>query len=99
MKEKLDLVLLAGGKGTRISKYLKGHSKPMIKINDQVFLSLIIKYFSKYIFGNIYILAGYKGKEIKIHHHRDIAHIDGEPINVEEDLVIKVIPASLDVIC
>jgi len=31
-----------------------------------------------------------KKKEIKIKHHRDIAHIDGEPIKVTEEFVIKV---------
>ncbi|MDB9776008.1 YegS/Rv2252/BmrU family lipid kinase [Vicingaceae bacterium] len=59
---------------------------------------MIFKLFSKRLEKSKYYKV-HKGKEIKIHHHRDIAHIDGEPINVEEDLVIKVIPASLDVIC
>ena len=87
MKEKLDLVLLAGGKGTRISKYLKGHSKPMIKINDQIFLSLIIRYFSKYIFGNIYILAGYKGKEIKKKFHGKFFNFCEVKVIVEKKLL------------
>ena len=87
MKEKLDLVLLAGGKGTRINKYLKGHSKPMIKINDQVFLSLIIKYFSKYIFGNIYILAGYKGKEIKEKFHGKFFNFCEVKVIIEKKLL------------
>ena len=30
-KGKFDLIILAGGKGTRISKFLKGIPKPMIK--------------------------------------------------------------------
>lgn len=59
---------------------------------------MIFKLFSKQLEKSKYYKV-YKGKEIKIHHHRDIAHIDGEPIHVKEDLVIKVIPASLDVIC
>ena len=30
--EMFDLVILAGGKGTRIKKYLNGKPKPLIKI-------------------------------------------------------------------
>ncbi len=87
MKEKLDLVLLAGGKGTRINKYLNGHSKPMVKINNQIFLSLIIKYFSKYIFGNIYILAGYKGEEIKKRFHGKFFNFCEVKVIVEKKLL------------
>ena len=32
-KKKIDLVILAGGFGTRIKKYLKGKPKPMIKFD------------------------------------------------------------------
>ena len=54
MTKKIDLVLLAGGKGTRIKKYLNGYPKPMININGNRFLFLLLKYFSKFITGNIY---------------------------------------------
>tara|TARA_R110002049_G_scaffold159460_3_gene324434 strand:- start:1233 stop:2150 length:918 start_codon:yes stop_codon:yes gene_type:complete len=66
---------------------------PTLMVPDMIF-----KLFSKQLEKSKYYKV-YKGEEIKIHHHRDIAHIDGEPINVKEDLVIKVIPSSLDVIC
>lgn len=66
---------------------------PILMVPDMIF-----KLFSKQLEKSKYYKV-YKGKEIKIKHHRDIAHIDGEPIHVKEDLIIKVIPASLDVIC
>jgi len=65
MQKKIDLIILAGGKGSRIKKYLKGCPKPIIKINGNRFLDLQIKYFSKFINGKIYILAGYKAQKIK----------------------------------
>ena len=60
----LDLVILAGGKGSRIKKYLKGLSKPMSRFNDKYFIEYIIQNFSKYDFNKIYILTGYRSKNI-----------------------------------
>ena len=59
---KVDLVILVGGYGSRISKYTKKIPKPIIKINKRNFLSYIINHYSKYCFNNIYLLAGYKDK-------------------------------------
>ena len=33
----IDLVILAGGKGTRIKKYLNDNPKPMVKFNNIFF--------------------------------------------------------------
>ena len=37
----LDLVILAGGKGTRIKKYLHNKPKPMVKFNEIYFLQFL----------------------------------------------------------
>ena len=65
MSKKIDLVFLAGGKGTRIKKYLNGDPKPLVKINNISFIEILLRYYSKYITGDIYILAGYRGWKIK----------------------------------
>ena len=56
----LDLVILAGGKGTRIKKYLHNKPKPMVKFNEIYFLQYLINIFSKYPINKIFILVGYK---------------------------------------
>ena len=61
---KLNLVILAGGKGSRIKKFLNKDSKPMAKFNNKHFIEYIIQNFSKYNFENIFILAGYRSKSI-----------------------------------
>ena len=61
---KIDLIILAGGLGNRISLYTKKTPKPLIKINNKIFLEILIRNFAKYDFANIYILAGYKGQQI-----------------------------------
>ena len=61
----MDLVILAGGKGKRIKKLNPIKPKPLIKIENKIFLDLIINYYSKFNFENIFILAGYRGFLIK----------------------------------
>ena len=43
----LDLVILAGGKGSRIKSLLKGKPKPMATFNNKPFLEYIIQSYSK----------------------------------------------------
>lgn len=61
---KIDLVILAGGRGSRISNYTKNNPKPLIKFSKKHFISYLIDYYAKYPFRKIYILAGYKGYKI-----------------------------------
>ncbi len=61
----MDLVILAGGKGKRIKKLNPIKPKPLIKIENKIFLDLVINYYSKFNFENIFILAGYRGFLIK----------------------------------
>ena len=60
LNQKLDLVILVGGKGIRIKKYLKGLPKPMLKFNEKHFINYIINFTCKYNLNKIYLLTGYK---------------------------------------
>tara|TARA_B100000579_G_scaffold21758_1_gene15335 strand:+ start:2044 stop:3228 length:1185 start_codon:yes stop_codon:yes gene_type:complete len=60
----LDLVILAGGKGSRIKSLLKAKPKPMATFNNKPFLEYIIQCYSKYNFKNIFLLTGYKSEKI-----------------------------------
>ena len=61
LKKKIDLVILVGGKGSRINRYTRKIPKPLIKFDKITFLKHLINYYAKYNFANIYLLAGYKG--------------------------------------
>ena len=63
-KNKIDLVILAGGKGSRIKRFLDGNPKPLLKINRIPFLQILINEYAKYPFESIYILAGFRGNLI-----------------------------------
>ena len=62
--QKTDLVILAGGYGSRIKKYLKDNPKPLVKIKKIAFLDILINHYSKFPFEQIIILAGYRGNKI-----------------------------------
>jgi len=61
----MELVILAGGKGTRISEetYLK--PKPLIEIGDMPIIWHIMKFYSYYGIKNFIICGGYKCNLIK----------------------------------
>jgi glucose-1-phosphate cytidylyltransferase len=64
-KDNMNVVILAGGYGTRISEYTKSIPKPMIRINKIPIIVHIMKHYFKYGFKNFYIAIGYKGSVIK----------------------------------
>tara|TARA_B110000503_G_scaffold134348_1_gene213186 strand:+ start:27 stop:1229 length:1203 start_codon:yes stop_codon:yes gene_type:complete len=60
-----DVLILAGGRGTRIKEITSKIPKPLIKFNKKPLLTLILNNISKYNFNKIFILTGYKGNQIK----------------------------------
>ncbi len=69
----LDLFILAGGYGTRLSEYTKTIPKPMVKIGNEPILIHIIKYYAKFGVKNIFIALGYK-KDVIINHFKRNAY-------------------------
>ena len=56
----MKVVILAGGKGSRISYFTQKIPKPMIKIGNIPMLTHIMRYFKNYGFDDFIIAAGYK---------------------------------------
>lgn len=61
----MKVVILAGGKGTRISEESVSKPKPMIEIGGKPILWHIMKIYSSYGFNDFIICCGYKGYVIK----------------------------------
>ena len=61
----MKIVILAGGKGTRLSEYTKIIPKPMVQIGSKPILEHIIDYYSKFGFKEFIIASGYKHSIIK----------------------------------
>ena len=66
-KESLDIpvVIMAGGKGTRLDPFTKILPKPLIPIGDKTILELIIDKFLDYRVNHFYISVNHKAKIIK----------------------------------
>ena len=80
-----DAVILVGGKGSRLGYLTKYTPKPLIKINDQIFLDSLISKLIKYNFNNIYLLCSFKKEKffrlynnITIHNSKIICIDEGK---------------------
>ncbi len=62
---KMKVVILAGGKGTRIAEESEFRPKPMIRIGEKPILWHIMKIYDRYGFSDFVICLGYKGEMIK----------------------------------
>ena len=81
----MKVVILAGGKGTRISEYTKFIPKPMIKINKYPLIFHIMKIYAKQGFKDFIIASGYKGEIIEKFLRRKI-----------KDWNVKIVPTGLE---
>ena len=83
--KKMKVVILAGGKGSRLSEYTQNIPKPMVKILGVPIIERIIKFYEKYGLKEFIIASGYKGKVIEKYFKRKI-----------KDLNIKVVFTGKD---
>jgi glucose-1-phosphate cytidylyltransferase len=65
MPSSTKIVLLAGGRGTRLSEETDVKPKPMVEIGDRPILWHIMKHYAAYGFREFYVALGYKGHLIK----------------------------------
>ena len=59
------VVILCGGKGTRIREETDNKPKPMVEIGNRPILWHIMKTYAQYDFNNFVLCLGYKGEVIK----------------------------------
>jgi len=65
-----DIVLLVGGRGSRINKLTTKIPKPLIRIGSKSFLDHLISKLIKYNFKKIYLLCSYKKKIFLNKYHK-----------------------------
>jgi glucose-1-phosphate cytidylyltransferase len=61
----MKVVILAGGKGTRISEYTTVIPKPMVEIGDRPIIWHIMAWYAKFGFNDFILALGYKASIIK----------------------------------
>ncbi len=60
----MQVIILCGGKGTRMGKDLQGLPKALIPIGDKPIIWHIMKYYSYFGFNDFILCLGYKGSDI-----------------------------------
>ena len=82
----MKLVILAGGKGTRLSEYTKTIPKPMVPLRKKPIIKYIIEHYYSHGIKEVIIATGYKHKIIKEYFKKKI----------HKDLSIKVVNTGLN---
>ena len=83
----MKLIILAGGRGTRLTEYTKTIPKPMVPIKKKPIITYIINHYYKFGVREVIIAAGYKYTFIKKFFEKN---------NIYNDLKIKVINTGLN---
>ncbi len=65
MKDKMPVVILCGGMGTRLAEQTEIRPKPLVEIGGKPILWHIMKHYSHYGFNEFILALGYKGEMIK----------------------------------
>ena len=78
---KYEVLILSGGKGTRVRKYTSRLPKCLIKINGKPFLFHQLKYLKKHKIKNVLISTGYLSKKIDTYLKNEIDFINVKTID------------------
>ncbi len=84
----MKVVILCGGKGTRLSEKTEEIPKPLVEIGDRPILWHIMKIYSHYGFKEFVLLLGYKGEKIEEYFSKSR--------NIEKDWKIHFADTGLD---
>ena len=77
----MKVIILAGGKGSRLSEYTKIIPKPMVKILKVPIIVRIINHYTKYGFKDFIIASGYKSKIIEKYFSKNFLNLNIKIVN------------------
>lgn len=83
----MKVVILAGGKGTRLSEETMVKPKPMVEIGGKPILWHIMKIYSAYGLSEFIICCGYKGYIIKKYFANYNLHMSNITFDLENNKV------------
>ena len=84
----MKVVILAGGRGSRMEEATNLKPKPMIEIGEMPILWHIMKLYSHYNFNDFVICCGYKGYEIKEFFANYELHVSDVTIDIQKKDVV-----------
>ena len=83
--EKMKVILLAGGFGTRLSEFTENIPKPMVTVGGRPILWHIMKIYSAHNIQEFVICCGYKGYVIKEYFANYFLHMSDVTFDMEKN--------------
>ncbi len=81
----MKVVILAGGRGTRLSEETSIRPKPMVEIGGKPIIWHIMKIYACYGYKDFLVACGYKGEMIKEYFHNYFIHSSDYIIDLKDD--------------
>jgi glucose-1-phosphate cytidylyltransferase len=92
----MQVLILAGGRGTRLAEETSTRPKPMVEIGGKPILWHIMKTYASHGFNEFLIACGYKGEMIKEYFHNYFVHNTDYFLDLENGERKTVSPNGID---
>jgi glucose-1-phosphate cytidylyltransferase len=92
----MKVVLLAGGRGTRLAEETQTLPKPMVEIGGRPLLFHLMRYYAGFGFTEFLVACGYRGEVIKDYFRSLPAHLSDYVVNLADGSLDIIRPATLD---
>lgn len=92
----MKVVLLAGGRGTRLAEETQTLPKPMVEIGGRPLLFHLMRYYAAFGFTDFLVACGYRGEVIKDYFRSLPAHLSDYIVNLADGSLEIIKPATID---
>lgn len=92
----MKVVLLAGGRGTRLAEETAALPKPMVEIGGRPLLFHLMQHYAAFGFKEFLVACGYRGEVIKDYFRSLPAHLSDYIVNLGDGSLEIIKPAELD---
>ena len=92
----MKVVLLAGGRGTRLAEETQTLPKPMVEIGGRPLLFHLMRYYATFGFTDFLVACGYRGEVIKDYFRSLPAHLSDYIVNLADGSLEIIKPATID---
>ena len=96
MRSEMKVVLLAGGRGTRLAEETQTLPKPMVEIGGRPLLFHLMRYYAAFGYKEFLVACGYRGEVIKDYFRSLPSHLSDYVVNLADGSLEVVKPAALD---